>query len=152
MSSVIQTSKSLWNPASNLSLEEIIIMNYGRSSETVRMRHNPIGYGFKFGLSVTLAIFFRHFRTLINNHGSVSCSTKVSFHTPLEFLHVCVISFHVVEALRIELCSTQYTWTIFSLLRNCFDFCVKGKSGLEKLSDIMPDVCKVVGGAWKERN
>ena len=45
--SIVKTSKRLWTPCQNLSVDEMMVMNYGRSSETVRMRNKPIGSGFK---------------------------------------------------------------------------------------------------------
>ena len=47
ISHVRYMSKKLWVPAHKVSVDIIMFMNYGRSAETVRMRNNPIGAGFK---------------------------------------------------------------------------------------------------------
>lgn len=44
---VLWASKRLWIPGFNLSADEMMVMNYGRSSEKVRIRNKPIGSGFK---------------------------------------------------------------------------------------------------------
>ena len=46
-SHIFKTSQKLWFPSSYVSEDEMMVMNYGRSLETVRMRNKPIGSGFK---------------------------------------------------------------------------------------------------------
>lgn len=41
------TSKRLWLPASKISADEMMVICHGCSAYTARMKHNPIGSGFK---------------------------------------------------------------------------------------------------------
>lgn len=47
LNAVSTASKKLGFPKTRLSVDEMMVMNYGRSAETVRMRNKPIGSGFK---------------------------------------------------------------------------------------------------------
>lgn len=47
MSQVFNTSKHLWIPGKNISVDEMMVMMHGRSSESVRMKNKPISCGFK---------------------------------------------------------------------------------------------------------
>ena len=46
-SQFVKTSQRLWVPGKNVSADEMMVMCYGRSSETVRMKHKPISSGYK---------------------------------------------------------------------------------------------------------
>lgn len=47
LSTVIEASQKLWHPSSYMSIDEMMIMCFGRSSESVRMRNKPVSSGFK---------------------------------------------------------------------------------------------------------
>ena len=46
-SAVREACNSCWKPGLHLSTDEMMVMNFGRSSETVKMRNKPIKSGFK---------------------------------------------------------------------------------------------------------
>ena len=47
MSTFYAAAKESWLQGKNVSVDEMMIMNYGRSAETVRIRNKPIKSGFK---------------------------------------------------------------------------------------------------------
>lgn len=47
LKNVVKNSKHLWILAHNFSADEMMVMNFGRSTETVKIRNKPIGSGIK---------------------------------------------------------------------------------------------------------
>lgn len=68
LTAVATAYSNVWFPKTRLSPDEMIVMNYGRSTETVRMRNKPNGSGFKIWAICDSGYMFYCFKQHSNNN------------------------------------------------------------------------------------
>ena len=88
LSTFTEACSRLWLPAGRVSVEEMMVMNYGHCSETVRMRNKPIGSGFKVWALCDSGYMFAAFkagssRTLTRTSGGTACLTRPNLYIHL---------------------------------------------------------------------
>ena len=79
-SQFVKISQRLWVPGTNIIADERIVMCYGLSSETVRMKHKPISSGYKIWALCDKEYLFDCSHILTNFYGDIWNHSKEDFH------------------------------------------------------------------------